>query len=280
MRDSPTWIRHNLDAHRGRRFVQLRLIGGYAAHGIYWAILEQLYKYGNKYPLANAKQREALASELHITVDQLDEFIDQCEECEKLLEIVDGCLQSDRVGEELDRQRNLANKRKKAGRAGGLAKAKQMLSSEKAKPATVRNGTVRNNTIQNNKRALSSADFSFPPKLDNDQCRKLLDDFIQHRSEIKKPSTKTSIEKLLKRYAEKPAEFIKNAEHSIENGWQGIFPPSEPRAFGNSKPDVKPRPNITSFKADTSDYVPPNPEISKRNKELLADLNKKVKGAA
>lgn len=231
MSDGPTWIRHNLDAHRGRRFVQLRLIGGYAAHGIYWAILEQLYKYGNKYPLANAKQREALASELHITVAQLEEFIDQCTECEKLLEIVDGCLQSDRVGEELERQRNLANKRKKAGRAGGLAKAKQVLSNEKAKPATIRNVTIRNNTIQNNKRALSSADFVFPPDLNNPRCQRLLDDYIQHRAELKKPVTKIQIEKVLKKYALLHDEFVTNIEHSIEKGWQGVFAPDDSKAL-------------------------------------------------
>lgn len=78
----------------------------------------------------------------------------------------------------------------------------------------------------NKKSALSSADFIFPEKLNNQNCKNLIDEFIKHRSEKKAPVTKTQIDKVLKKYSEKPIDFITNLEHSIANGYQGIFPPS------------------------------------------------------
>lgn len=96
-------------------------------------------------------------------------------------------------------------------------------------------------TKKNNKSALSSVDFNFPSELDTPRIRALLDDYIQHRREKKSPVTKTQIEKLLKKYAFKPDEFIQNAERSIENGWLGIFAPEEKQQ--QSGPSVDPRIN-------------------------------------
>lgn len=210
----------------------LRIAAGYEAHGIYWALIPHIYKYENRYPLANAKQKEALASLLHIDVSLLESTIQHCIECENLLEMVDGYLTCDRVREELERHEDLSEKRVFAGRLGGQASAKQRASkgSLLRKQNQLRDVTRRNETIRNDSnkgRALTSADFVFPSTLDNQKSKDALDAFIRHRTEIKKPVSKTQIEQVLKKYALEPRDFVTNIEHSISNGWQGIHAPSK-----------------------------------------------------
>lgn len=216
----------------------LRIAAGYEAHGIYWALIPHIYKYENRYPLANAKQKEVLASLLHIDVVLLESTIQHCIECENLLEIVDGYLTCDRVKEELEHREDLSEKRVFAGRLGGRASAKQRSSKASLlrKQNQPQDNTIHNNTIHkdsNKRRALTSADFVFPSTLDNQKSKDLLDAFIRHRSEIKKPVTRAQIEQVLKRYATKPDDFVTNLEHSLENGWRGIHPPKPNERPGN-----------------------------------------------
>lgn len=247
--DEWPWIRHNLDTARGVRFVMLRLAGGYEAHGIYWALIEYLYKYKNQYPISDSKQKEALASLLHISADKLQTFIEQGIEC-KLLEIRDGFLSCERVGEEIEKREGISRKRAKSGRRGGdisaskrQANAKHLLNTVEAKPSTRQDKTRHNKTRQENKGALSSADFVFPSTLDDQRSKNALDAYIRHRLEIKKPVTRTQIEAVLKKYALTPGDFVPNLEHSIANGWQGIHPPSD-RKQNPQGPSVDPRVNV------------------------------------
>jgi hypothetical protein len=221
------WFRHDLDAADGRRFTMLRLKGGYEAHGIYWALMKYLYKSSNCYPFATADDKQVLASCLHLDVLTLEKHIKYFIEC-NLLEINDENLVSEIVKDELFEQNNLRKKRIKAGSKGGKQKASNAIAKLKQNVAqTIQtDSTLHNKTIHTKKSALSSADFIFPDQLNNFECRKILDDWIEHRKELKKLPTSQAIEKTLKKYSERPIDFIKNIENSIANGYQGIFPES------------------------------------------------------
>lgn len=233
---NPHWFRHDLDAADGRRFTMLRLKGGYEAHGVYWAFMKYLYKSGNCYPFATADDKQVLASCLHLEVTELETYIQYFIECD-LIEIYEGNLSSETVERELFDQKNLRKKRIKAGSKGGKQKASNAIAKLKQNVAqTIQtDNTEHNKTIQTNKSALSSADFIFPELLNNLECKKILDDWIQHRTELKKLPTKLAIEKTLKKYSKKPIDFIQNIENSIANGYQGIFPESNNGKSSNGK---------------------------------------------
>lgn len=175
--DRVTWFRHNIDAAQGRRFVMLHQAGGYKAHGIFWALVPYLYKYENKYPLANAKQKEALAYTLRISVEELDQFIQWCIECENLLTLSDGVLSCDRIADEFAYRSELSEKRRKAGTKGGQANAKQKGSKrfDTSKQNQAQDNTIQDNTIQNNTKKkkgeskLSLVPIASPPSKENPQ---------------------------------------------------------------------------------------------------------------
>lgn len=78
--------------------------------------------------------------------------------------------------------------------------------------------------IKDKKGALSSADFVFHESLNNEICRKAVDELIQHRKQKGVKTTALSIQKLLDRYQSRAKELVENINHSIEKGWTGVFP--------------------------------------------------------
>lgn len=182
------WIRHNLDAADGRRFTLLRLKAGYEAHGFYWAMLKPLYKSSNCYPFATAEDKQILASALHVDVVTCERLIDAIIEC-NLLQMVDGCLVSERISEELEDSKELTKKRKKAGSLGGQASAKQRHSKRVAKSTTDRqtvqtvqtDSTDRhnNNGVVSEKVLIGNA-----PNSPKDKLPKELQDFFISRGKV------------------------------------------------------------------------------------------------
>lgn len=73
----------------------------------------------------------------------------------------------------------------------------------------------------------------FPPELNSDQCRKAISDWVEHRKQKRKPATEQAVEKLLKQWAPGGgAAFVEAIEHSIANGWDGVFSP-KPKSGSN-----------------------------------------------
>lgn len=221
------WFKHEYDADEGRKLVMLRRKGSYEAVGLYWTIYPKIHKASNRYPFATDDAREVLADSLRIDKSVLDKFINLAIECE-LFQINGDFLTSQKVAEQLEEQQTKSKSAAESGRLGGLAKASKTLANGKRIVASrVDIDKSRDRVDKNKKSTLSSADFIFPEKLNNQNCKTLLDEFIKHRSEKKAPVTKTQIEKVLKKYSEKPIDFITNLENSITNGYQGIFAPNQ-----------------------------------------------------
>jgi hypothetical protein len=70
----------------------------------------------------------------------------------------------------------------------------------------------------------------------------LLEMFIQHRKELKKPLTQTALElnvRKLEKMARAGINVIEAVEHSIASGYQGIFPAPKTKAPWVDARDVK-----------------------------------------
>lgn len=55
----------------------------------------------------------------------------------------------------------------------------------------------------------------------------ILKDWIEYRKQIKKPIKDITIQKLLKEYNQNPTLFEQKVNHSITNGYQGLFAPKK-----------------------------------------------------
>ena len=91
-----------------------------------------------------------------------------------------------------------------------------------------------------------------PAELDTEAGRKALDEFREHRRQLKKPLTPMGEKKLLAEWATKGvARFVDAVDHSVSNGWQGLFEPD--RTNGQRRHDgqfdpTDPRGNFAAAK--------------------------------
>ena len=76
--------------------------------------------------------------------------------------------------------------------------------------------TTKSNTTTNNTKNKQKSQVA-------DTYPQIINDWIQYRKEIKKPITKTTINRLNKKYEANPYELEQQINQSIENGWQGLF---------------------------------------------------------
>ena len=71
-------------------------------------------------------------------------------------------------------------------------------------------------------------EIEIPGELDTEPFRAAWSDWLTHRKQIKKPVTELAANKQLKALAKRGTnDAIRAIEHSIANGWQGIFDPDE-----------------------------------------------------
>ena len=71
-------------------------------------------------------------------------------------------------------------------------------------------------------------EVEIPGELDTPSFRAAWSDWLTHRKQIKKPVTELAAKKQLKALAKRGThDAIRAIEHSIANGWQGIFDPDE-----------------------------------------------------
>lgn len=62
--------------------------------------------------------------------------------------------------------------------------------------------------------------------------------WINYRRSIRKPLSLTSVKSIIDRYGSRPADLAAAVDHSISNGWQGLFEPAKKRAaYGNATED-------------------------------------------
>jgi hypothetical protein len=76
----------------------------------------------------------------------------------------------------------------------------------------------------NTQRGKATAAVEIPAELNTPEFRVAWADWLQHRREIRKPATATAQQKQLAALAKMgPARAVAAINHSIGNGWTGIF---------------------------------------------------------
>ena len=78
------------------------------------------------------------------------------------------------------------------------------------------------------RRPLTASDVALPPALDSPEFRQALASWFTHRAEIRRPVTETSAKQLIKQLASiGRGRAIAAIEHSVAQGWQGVFEPTQ-----------------------------------------------------
>lgn len=122
------WFRHDADAWCDDKILMLRAKHGWEGYGLFWAIIERLRTSTNN-RLANAKQVLELC--LNVDKNKIGSLIDTCLEL-KLLEKVNEEIFSPALDSRMVEYNKMVKSNKKAGKLGGLARAKHMLSKRQA----------------------------------------------------------------------------------------------------------------------------------------------------
>jgi hypothetical protein len=90
--------------------------------------------------------------------------------------------------------------------------------------------------VDKNNRGKAAAAVEIPSELDSEEFCTAWGEWLQHRKEIKKPATPTAQQKQLSKLATMgPARAVAALNHSIGNGWTGIFEPNGESRNGSTK---------------------------------------------
>jgi hypothetical protein len=94
----------------------------------------------------------------------------------------------------------------------------------------------KNKTKKNETKGAADAALDWPPSLDCDEARAAFAKWLGHRREIRKPLKLLSQQALLDKWASNGAErFAAAVDHSIAQGWQGLFEPNTAGRAAKSK---------------------------------------------
>lgn len=108
--------------------------------------------------------------------------------------------------------------------ANGVAESANV-SAGSGKKCRIHNIT-KHNTTKQTPNPLKGV--CFPDNLNSEEFKKLWEEWVTHRKEIRHPLTPTQIDKQLKRLSELGiAAAVEALEHTIRNGWQGIRRPEQ-----------------------------------------------------
>ena len=199
------------------------------AQGVFINIAAHYWNKGCSMSLANAKQR------FSNNITDIEQLIFQ--EIIKISE--DDMIVINFLDEQLNGFIEISEKRANAGRAGGKANAKQMLSKDKAKLSNKEERRGDDNKI--NIKEINKEKFNFKKSLiELGISENIVSDWLKVRAKKKAANTETAF-KGIKREIEKscisPNECIKIA---VERNWQGF----KAEWLENLKPDTKPQQNF------------------------------------
>lgn len=81
--------------------------------------------------------------------------------------------------------------------------------------------------------------ITIPSTLDTPEAKTALEEFREHRRQKKKPLTPLTESKLLQEWSTKGADrFVDAVNHSIANGWQGLFEPNNGSNTHQGRPEM------------------------------------------
>lgn len=77
-----------------------------------------------------------------------------------------------------------------------------------------------------------------------------LREWIAYRNESKKKLSERSISQIVKKYAGDPERLQRDVEHSVSNGYTGLFPPSSLNGHGNHQTKLTPAQEMLKLAAE------------------------------
>jgi hypothetical protein len=106
---------------------------------------------------------------------------------------------------------------------------------QKLHPNNTQLTTTKNNTQRTKRGKAAAVAVEIPKELESPEFQEAWSEWLQHRREIRKPATPTTQRKALVGLAAMgPARAIAAINHSVANGWQGIFEPNGESTNGHN----------------------------------------------
>ena len=160
---------------------------------------------------------------LHIERNEVEQILNSCVLL-SLLEEDNGEIFCPKVVEDVTKYDEKRRILSEAGKRGGnKAQAKLKGGSSHPQPSQVRKGKVRIG-----KESKEEVDPNYPTPLL---------DWIEYRKATKKPLTISSIKAILKSYDGRPEDLARDVQHSMSQGYQGLFAPSTSGKPAKAPPD-------------------------------------------
>jgi|GEM_PF-3522818 len=137
------------------------------------------------------------------------------------------------------------------GFSSSLSSSSSVLSSQRsfsreAQGAAVAASGVSPKAKKSKSEGKTQEPIPVPIELDTPEARQALSDWREHRRQKRKPLTTIQETKLLAEWAAKSSgRFVAAVNHSIANGWQGLFEPNSPNNGSRPTPNsADPRGNL------------------------------------
>lgn len=118
------YFEHDYSARDDKNIIPMMMVHDYYGYGVYWAIIELLYKNGGVLP----RNYETVAYTLHAKAEVIKSIVESFE----LFELSENSFTSNRVKRFIEKMTKISEARAKAGALGGKSKANaNQLSSNK-----------------------------------------------------------------------------------------------------------------------------------------------------
>lgn len=178
------YFSHDSNARHDERILELRDAMGWEGYGLYWAFIEMMRESAD---FTITTKPAVLRQALSIEKDKLEEFLKLC--LEFGLFVKDGeRLYSESLRRRMDQMNEQRDKKREAGRKGGIASQAQAMLKQSSSDAQAIKGNKLNQLNKSNQQGvdddfLSSGDFktSRPiAKRPGPDFKKICDIFAQH----------------------------------------------------------------------------------------------------
>ena len=226
------------------KVLELRAEGGMEYFGILVAIYCKL-RDATDYQIST-KYLGGLALSFGITKEKLIQIIDLLFELE-LLSNDENFFWSKGLNDKLENYDDLRGKKSLAGKKGADARwnkenkednsiliaescdaiAMPLANDGLYKSNITKSNLIKSNIIKSNLNKIESILENRSEPWKSPEATHAIEEWIEHRKQLKKPLTEIQLSKLLENYQERIPEFIKSVDHTIEKGWQGLRAPDE-----------------------------------------------------
>ena len=230
------YFSHDANARRDPKIVQMMSVYGYEGYGWYWAIVEMMREQEEwKLDWTGKYFIQGLAKELSTDAERALSFVDDCVEEFKLFLKDDTYMWSESLLKRMLKYQKAIEQRRNAGKMSARKrkdnKDKSTLVERTLKPTSTSAQQLKEIKLKETKEKKGKKTYieHFPETFKS--AVKFVEtwtNWLTFRSELKKPLTETAAKQQVVMLSKLNVEHaIETIEKSIQNSWQGLFPPKE-----------------------------------------------------